>query len=279
MRALQIGKDSSSDSTALIFTNRFIVWWSIHAEPCCVNVRGPSSHNFQSCAAWALQRHDIWKSLWNSDPACTYDFFHVGVPHSKLEMRLAMAIFECSTLSPNSEQIEITKSKWDQPIDEASPGPVWPTNRFEQKHFGKDWGCWIWQSEVVTCLTGTCEVANLRWKLQFCQRLACEYLKSRPICLRTVRLHFFLVHRCSWRRGLHLASSWTDWQHCDHGWSWYFTRRGITEIAENSQTGWTAVLAQWSLQNCKTELKPCATTHPDGKWWIRPKKWQHLTLG
>ena len=70
---------------------------------------------------------------------------------------------------------DFTKSKWDQPIDEVSPGPAWQsTIRLAQKHFSKDWGCGL-------------DTANLRCNLQFCQRMACEYLKSRPICLRTVR--------------------------------------------------------------------------------------------
>ena len=74
---------------------------------------------------------------------CTDDFM------SACQMRLAMAIFEFSTSSSNSEHWnsvsfvnDFTKSKWDQPIDEVSPGPAWQsTIRLAQKHFGKDWGC------------------------------------------------------------------------------------------------------------------------------------------
>ena len=56
-----------------------------------------------------------------------------------------------------------------------------------------DSGHWIWHCEVVSCLPETCEVANLRCNFQFCQRLACEYLKSGPMFLRTFRRWCFNV--------------------------------------------------------------------------------------
>ena len=72
-------------------------------------------------------------------------------------------------------------------------------NSLSAKAFWQRLELWVGHCEIVTCLTETCEVANLRCNLQFCQRLACEDLKSRPICLRTVRPWCFNVwpHLCA----------------------------------------------------------------------------------
>ena len=162
---------------------------------------------------WSTSRHLEKLVEFRPRLHCTYDVFRLL--NIKSELRTNWNLF----VLLKSVTIKIGSTHW--------WSQSW-TRLTEHNPLGaKDWGCWIWHCEVVSCLTETREVANLRCSLQFCQRLACEYLKSGPIFLRTVRPCCFNVwphckcspssrrlpanvlwlglwiwlHRCSWGRG------------------------------------------------------------------------------
>ena len=83
---------------------------------------------------------------------CTYDFSHVGMSHSKLEMQLAMAIFECSTSQVRTQNI-LTSAPTAERLHNIKMGPThrwshsWTSltqhNRFGAKTVGKNWSRWM----------------------------------------------------------------------------------------------------------------------------------------